>query len=273
LLNSKDQNLLDHLRQARTRQAHLEELFNFYERLFQAQFDFKVRLRGKKSSAHLGQKEIDLASLAEGTPQITFDELQIDQAPFFDLYQDIVDLFIRYADDPSPTKKVPQPDTIVRYAREIFDSRSPLVSSRQPAEWVRTASGFVLAPYLQTACEFIMPRIPQGAWHRGYCPVCGGPPSFAAFTTEGGFRTLLCSRCNGEWSFRRFGCPFCLERDQQTYYPGEEEKYRLYVCGVCNRYLKTLDGRESASDLCLPVEVLATVSMDIAAQEKGYRSY
>jgi len=273
LLSPNDQNLLDHLHKARIRHAPLEELFNFYERLFQAQFDFKARLRGKKASADLGQKEISLTALAEGTPQIAFDDLPIDQAPFVDLYQDIVDLFIRYADYPSPTKKIPQPDTIIRYAREIFDSRSPLVSSRRPAEWVRTASGFVLAAYLQTACEFIMPRIPQEAWHRGYCPVCGGAPSFAAFTTEGGFRTLLCSRCNGEWSFRRFGCPFCLERDQQTYYPGEEERYRLYVCGVCKRYLKTLDGRESASDLCLPVEVLATVSMDIAAQEKGYRSY
>ncbi len=272
-MSPNDQNLLDHLHKARIRHAHLEELFNFYERLFQAQFDFKARLRGKKAFTYLGQKEIHLASLAEGTPQITFDELNMEGAPFVDLYKNIVELLIRYAAYPPLGREAPQPDMTVSYAREVFDSRGPLVGPGQPAELPRTASAFVLAPYLQTACEFILPRIPQSAWHCGYCPVCGGVPSFGAFYGEGGSRTLLCSRCNGEWSFRRVGCPFCLESDQQTYYPGAEGAYRLYVCGVCNRYLKALDVRERDSDLCLPVECIVTVSMDIAAQEKGYKCY
>jgi len=273
LSTSHDQNILDHLRKAQTRHAHLAELFSFYEQLFHAQFDFKVHLRREDKPVYPGKKEINLTYLAEGTPQITFDELNIEGAPFVDLYKNIVELLIRNADYPAPAKKMPQPDMIVRYAREIFDSRGPLVGSSQPAELVRTASGFVLAPYLQTACEFILPRIPQSAWHCGYCPVCGGVPSFGAFHGEGGSRTLLCSRCNGEWTFRRVGCPFCLESDQQTYFPGAEGAYRLYVCGVCNRYLKALDVRERASDLCLPVECIVTVSMDIAAQEKGYKCY
>lgn len=273
MLSSYDQNILDHLHKVRIRHAHLEELFNFYERLFQTQFGFKDGLRGKKAFVSLGQKEINLTSLAEGTPQITFDELNMEGAPFVDLYKNIVELLIRYAAYPPLGRKAPQPDTIVRYAREVFDSRAPLVGSSPPAELLRTASALALAPYLQTACEFLLPRIPQSAWTCGYCPVCGGVPSFSAFQEEGGSRTLLCSRCNGEWSFRRVGCPFCLESDQQTYYPGAEGGYRLYVCGVCKRYLKTLVVRERASDLCLPVEGMVTVSMDIAAQEKGYKCY
>ena len=267
-----DQNILDHLRKAKTRHGHLGELFNFYEQLFHAQFAFKAQLRGEKGG-YPREKEINLTDLAEGIPQIAFDELNIEVASFVDLYKSIVELLNRDADHPHPAKREPQPDTIVRYAREIFDSRGPLVGSSQPAELARTASGFVLAPYLQAACECIMPRITQSLWHRGYCPVCGGVPSFAALHGEFGFRTLFCSRCNGEWSFRRVGCPFCLESDQQTYYPSEEGRYRLYFCKACNRYLKSLDMRESPSEICLPVEVLATVSMDIAAQEKGYRVY
>ena len=131
-------------------------------------------------------------------------------------------------------------------------------------------SGFVLAPYVQLACESIMPHIQQqDTWHRGYCPVCGGAPAFAAMHDEGRPRTLLCSRCNGEWNFRRFGCPFCLDRDHQTYYPSEEGNYRLNVCGSCQRYIKSIDMRGSAEMYCLPVEVLATVSMDIAAGRNG----
>lgn len=273
MFSSHDQNILDHLRKVKTIHAHLGKVSNFYEQLFHAQFAFKAHLRRGDKDGYPGKKEINPTYLAEGIPQIIFDELNTDVAPFFDLYKNIVELLIRYADYPHAGKEVPQPDTIVRYAREIFDSRGPLVGSSQPSELARTASGLALAPYLQAACEGIMPRITQSVWHRGYCPVCGGVPSFATLHAEFGSRTLLCSRCNGEWSFRRVGCPFCLESDQQTYYPSAEGEYRLYVCGVCNRYLKTLDVRERASDLCLPVECIVTVSMDIAAQEKGYKCY
>jgi formate dehydrogenase maturation protein FdhE len=273
MLSSQDQSVLDHLRKARTRHASLADLLNFYEQLFQAQFDFKALLRKEYKPEYLRAKGINHAHLAEGIPQITFDELHLEEAPFFNLYKSIVELLNLRADSPLAGKKWPMPEMVAGYAREIFDSRGPLVGSSAPAEWIRTASGFVLAPYLQTACEFIMPRITQSAWHRGYCPVCGGVPAFAALHPDFGSRTLLCSRCHGEWRFRRVGCPFCLESDQQTYYPGEEGRYRLYVCGACHRYLKTLDVRQEACDLCLPVECLVTVSMDISAQEKGYKCY
>ena len=273
MLSSRDQNILDYLRKAKTRQAHLGGLLNFYERLFHAQFAFKAHLRREEETRYWREKEINLIDLAEGTPQITFDDLNLGAAPFFDLYKKILELLNRFADSPPPNKELPTPEAIVRYAREVFDSRGPLVGSSQPDKWIRAASGFVLAPYLQAACESIMPRITQRAWHRGYCPVCGGVPTFAVFHQDFGSRTLLCSRCNGEWSFRRIGCPFCLESDQQTYYPSAEGEYRLYVCGACNRYLKTLDGRQRAYDLCLPVECIVTVSMDISAQEKGYKCF
>jgi FdhE protein len=137
----------------------------------------------------------------------------------------------------------------------------------------RTASGFILAPYLQLACDLILPRIPLNQWYREYCPICGGRPAFAALTSESGPRTLLCPRCYGEWGYGRIGCFFCKSTDSQTYYSGDEGRYRLYVCEVCNRYLKTVDVREWKMDLCLPVECLVTVSMDIAAQEKGFKFY
>lgn len=266
----QDQNILEHLYKARTAHPDLEALFHFYEQLFQVQFTFKARLKDDRHSGCLEDKKIDLARLASGIPQVSFDELQMEAAPFIDLYRDIAPLLIRHTGYLTPDSGEPQPETILTHAREIFNSRVPLVGAGQSADVIRTASGLVLAPYVQLACERIMPRITQDAWHRGHCPVCGGAPSFAVMHAEPGFRTLLCSRCNAEWRFRRMGCPFCLERDHQTYYPTEKGGYRLYVCEACHRYLKSLDMQESASERCLPVETLATISMDVAAQEKGW---
>ncbi len=93
----------------------------------------------------------------------------------------------------------------------------------------------------------------------------------AALHTESGARILLCPRCNGEWRYKRVGCPFCEGGEPQIYYASEDERYRLYLCDSCRRYLKTVDLEKTGSDICLPVECLLTVSMDLAAQEKGYR--
>ena len=209
-LSPQDQNILDHLYKAGTAHPDLEALFHFYEHLFQVQFAFKARLKDDRQpgSGYLENKEIDLASLASGIPQISFDELRMEVAPFIDLYRDIAPLLIQYTGSLPPDSDEPQPETILAQAREIFNSRVPLVGAGQSTDVIRTVSGLVLFPFVQLACERIMPRITQDAWHRGHCPVCGGAPSFAVIHAEPGFRTLLCSRCNAEWRFRRMGCPF-----------------------------------------------------------------
>jgi formate dehydrogenase maturation protein FdhE len=269
-ISPQDHNSLEHLRKARTAHRHLDALIRFYEQLFQLQFAFKARLKDDRHIGHFEGREIDPARLAAGYPQVSFDELRMEATPVMDLYRDIVPLLTRHMGFPVPDNGEPQQATILSHAREIFERKVPLVGSGQPADLIGAASGLVLAPYLQLACEYLLPRITQSAWHRGHCPVCGGGPSLAVVLADPGFRTLLCSRCNGEWLFRRMGCPFCLERDHQTYYPSEKEGYRLYVCEACHRYLKSVESTGSASERCLPVEALLTVSMDVAAREKGW---
>lgn len=272
MFNPQDQRILECLRKTKTNHPHLEELFQLYEQLFILQFTFKAGLRGRGEGFCPEGKEIDAVGLWEGIPQVTFDELGLGDGPALELYKSLEALLTRSAVPLPPGDIEPTPARIRGKAREIFAGRGPLLAgASQLDDRIKMISGFVLAPYLQLACEWIMPHIQQqDSWHRGYCPVCGGVPAFAAMHDDSSPRTLLCSRCNGEWSFRRFGCPFCLERDQQTYYPGEEGSYRLYVCGSCRRYIKSIDTRGSAEKHCLPVEVLATVSMDIAARNKGF---
>ncbi|MCX5909594.1 MAG: formate dehydrogenase accessory protein FdhE [Deltaproteobacteria bacterium] len=260
------------MRKAECTHRDLGELLKFYEKLCQAQFAFKAELEEYDNSGHL--KEINPTYLAEGSPQLTFDELKMGATPFMPLFRNLVDLLNKYTVFPPSCAAGPRPDTILEYAREIFASRGSLAISGQPADLFRTAAGFTLGPYLQRACESIMPRIEASLWHRGFCPVCGGWPCFAALNVEfDSPRTLLCSRCNGEWSYRRVGCPFCGGNHPQIYYPSEDGKYRLYVCDNCSRYLKTVDLRETGPDICLPAECIVTVSMDLAVQEKRDKAY
>ena len=269
-ISPQDQNTLEYLRKAKTTHRHLDALIRFYEQLFQLQFAFKARLKDDRYREHFEGRQIDPARLAAGFPQLGLDELRMEATPVMDLYRDIVPLLTRHMGFPGSDHGEPQEATILRRAQEIFERKVPLVGAGQPEDLIGVASGLVLAPYLQLACEYLMPRITQSAWHRGHCPVCGGGPSLAVVLADPGFRTLFCSRCNGEWLFRRMGCPFCLDRDRQTYYPSEKEGYRLYVCEACHRYLKSLESTGAASERCLPAEALLTVSMDVAAREKGW---
>jgi len=266
--SQRDQKILSDLGKARVSHRDLKELLDFYEGLFRAQFAFKSRL---KASGKAG--EVNPTRLANGLPQITFEELNMPATSFLDLYRTVIRLLIPYAGSIDGVETEPSPEQIIEWAREVFLSGGPLVISGATGNGARTAAGFVLAPYLQLACDLILPRIPLDSWHRGYCPICAGMPAFAALTSESGPRTLLCPRCHGEWSYGRIGCPFCKSTDSQTYYSGEGGRYRLYVCEVCHRYLKTVDARERSMDLCLPVECLVTVPMDIAAREKGFKPY
>ncbi len=127
-----------------------------------------------------------------------------------------------------------------------------------------------LRPFLRAQAEALAPEFNDDEWYRGYCPVCGGEPDFAALEKESGARRLLCSRCDTEWHYRRIGCPFCGEEADVAYYPSDDNVYRLYVCDACRGYLKTVDQRQLAEPRPLPVERILTIPMDIAAQDAGY---
>lgn len=69
-------------------------------------------------------------------------------------------------------------------------------------------------------------------------------------------------------------CPFCNEDapGKLGYFPSADGAYRLYTCGNCKHYLKTIDLRELARAVNLPAERVLTIGMDTAAQSAGYPS-
>jgi len=110
-------------------------------------------------------------------------------------------------------------------------------------------------------------------WGKGYCPVCGNPPAISILRGEGE-RFFFCSFCDHEWHSQRIYCPFCENKDQKTlhYFFSEEEEYRVNVCDKCKRYIKTIDTREIERPVYPFLEQIATLHLDMLAQNQGLQS-
>ncbi len=110
-------------------------------------------------------------------------------------------------------------------------------------------------------------------WEKGYCPVCGCPPAISILRGEGE-RFLFCSFCDHKWHSQRIYCPFCENKDQKTlhYFFSEEEEYRVNVCDKCKRYIKTVDTREIKRSVYPFLEQVATLHLDMLAQNQGLQS-
>lgn len=130
-----------------------------------------------------------------------------------------------------------------------------------------------LRPSMERLREAAANRLPGEAWTRGYCPLCGAGPGMACLD-QAGKRRLHCSLCGTEWFYRRIGCPFCGNEDQERlgYFTADgEEGVRVALCEVCRRYLKTVDRRILESPAPLDLEHLATLHLDLSAADRGYR--
>ena len=172
----QDQVILSDLGKARRIYPGFTDLLDFYEKLYLTQFAFKSRLRAAGKVECWINKEVNPKGLTDGYPQVGFEELEIQTAPFLDLYREIRQLLIPYVGSGEELFAEPPPERIVGWAQEIFLDRGPLVASGETGDRNRTTAGFVLAPYLQLACDLLLPRIALNMWYREYCPICGGRP-------------------------------------------------------------------------------------------------
>jgi hypothetical protein len=129
-----------------------------------------------------------------------------------------------------------------------------------------------MRPFLTRAGDAVMARSDLAAWNRGTCPLCGGEPDLAVITAAAD-RLLICGRCAARWRFDQITCPFCLNGDRSriTSFASRDGQYRLYACGVCERYLKAYDARRASRPVMPAVDSVATLPLDAAAIQKGFR--
>ncbi len=130
-----------------------------------------------------------------------------------------------------------------------------------------------LRPSLEILAEKYGEAVKSSGWNEGYCPVCGREPKISQLKNEEGEKYLFCGQCGIEWRYPRLKCPFCENDDQQTlafFTVEDEEQYRVDVCNVCNRYIKTIDFRKINETPNMDVEDIATLHLDILANDEGY---
>ncbi len=110
------------------------------------------------------------------------------------------------------------------------------------------------------------------------CPACGGVPQLAYFVETGealltGPRTLVCSRCSGEWVLPRMTCAVCGETaTSRLPILSAVEQFphlRVDACETCRRYLITVDLRKDPA--AVPeVDEIAAIPLDLSAKERGF---
>lgn len=269
MVADRTRSMLEALEEAEIRHPDLSAYYEFHRALLKVLGQAKEQMSGTVEVA--GEKALQ-ARLLQGLPVLSFDRLPVEAEPFAHLVSTVTQLLMDYDPELVGQAVLDGPAECLALARQRFAGGQ---AGREQAEitLAQVSVDLALKPYLEWAAEQVLPHVNQECWKRGYCPVCGGTPDFAALGEETGARHLLCSRCDSLWPYQRLGCPFCGTTDHAKvfYYAGEDNMYRLYVCEACRRYLKTIDLREVAREILLSAERVTTVTMDAAARQKGYR--
>src|SRR6185503_3768310 len=143
-------------------------------------------------------------------------------------------------------------------------------------------AGQAVAPLLRAYAEHLLPFIeraddgsPDGAsWQRGYCPLCGAWPLLAELRGVELAQYLRCSACGSAWRARRISCPYCGTDDFRSLHSLQidgEQRFRISVCDHCTGYLKVGNAFDPPPAELVALDDLASVHLDVAAIERGYR--
>jgi len=215
-------------------------------------------------------------------PMLQFKDIPVDWTDFRLMIRQTADILKRFE-----TLESPEYDRIQALARDgqieavvssWYDAAmAPARRKTDPRTHERELLDQVLLlamrPFLARCAEALLPKLEIGEWGQPNCPLCGGEPEFA-YINPAAERLLICGRCTGQWRFDPITCPYCENNDRSriTSFTSRDQRYRIYACDVCHRYLKAFDGRDGSRPALLAVDSIATLPLDAAAIQRGYQS-
>ncbi len=266
------------LRQLKEDQPELASAIDLQIQLLQVQR--RVQSRVPLPSINLDAAQLDKV-LAAGTPHLAFEHVPIDWSDLRFLVRSIADAMRTHeaieADDYRRVEALSNDSEQLRGAiRNWFEASRPVpAGGHEPSAEVAGLEPLLLQamrPFLSKCADEIMARTVFKGWPHGNCPLCGGEPDFSVITPAAE-RLLLCSRCTTRWRFHQLSCPWCLNQDRSriTSFATRDGMYRLNGCDVCQRYIKAYDGRHASRQVMPVVDAIATLPLDAAAVQRGYR--
>lgn len=148
-----------------------------------------------------------------------------------------------------------------------------LASDADPEAFQAVAALFPV-PFLHACNRRWAHSIPQG-WVEGYCPVCGAWPAVAEVRGIDRSRFFRCGRCAGEWQVNCLVCAYCGMTDHEqllSLIPEQSGNTRVIeACKRCLGYVKTFTILQASPAARVMLDDLASVDLDIAAVEHGYK--
>ena len=273
---------LTELRQLRTRQPELADAVDLHIALLELQ---------RRVQARLPMPWIEVApewlkqQHAAGLPLLRFEDIPLDWTDFRLIFRQTADVLRRFdaldaADYQAIQAMSRDGHALEPLAVRWFNATAAPERLKKPRALQTTASpgaleqvlALAMRPFLERCADVVQQRADFTTWTHPHCPLCGGEPEFAVLTSTGG-RMMICGRCTGRWRFDETTCPFCKNDDRSLLpsFTSRDGLYRLYACDVCRRYVKAYDTRKGTRPVMLAVDSVATLPLDAAAIQRGYK--
>jgi len=247
------------------------EILNFYARLaFHQQHIFQS----------LGKKGVGALSGADHAPDRSGATEPAGSWPLeMDLVFPLFAAFVRFLGEISPAAMRDRISSLAASsATQQVDLLTRFWSGGLREESSDTfAECFISLAFLQPYAEWLAQSghgVP-GTESHAVCPVCSSEPVCAVLRDQdhGARRSLVCSLCMNEWTYRRSLCPACGEHRFESLPVFAADKIRhvrVDACETCHHYFKTVDMTKDG--LAVPVvDELAAVSLDLWAAGNGYK--
>ena len=215
------------------------------------------------------------AQQASGQPAVRFADIPLDWSDFRLSMRQTADILYRYGvldrDEHERVLTLARDNDLADLVHRWYDTPSAVPTPGGSTPNLGHVLALAIRPFLSRSADALAQSADFSGWQFGHCPYCGWEPEFATITPAGE-RRLICGRCNAQWAFGAFTCPFCGndDRSRVTSLETPDRRYRVYACDVCRRYLKAHDGRHAPRPVLPAVDTIATLLLDAVAVQRGY---
>ena len=147
-------------------------------------------------------------------------------------------------------------------------------AAHRPREPVAAVLSLAAYPWLQQCAASVGGRV-TAEHTEAWCPICAAWATLAEARGLEGARRLRCGRCGADWGTEWLRCPFCgtdAHTRLQALVGGEATASpRADGCSVCGAWVKTITTLRPSDVETVRLLDLATVHLDIAALERGWK--
>jgi FdhE protein len=141
------------------------------------------------------------------------------------------------------------------------------------AEALQAIATLLALPFLHACRRQWAASLPT--WTGGWCPICGAWPVFAEVRGVERRRFNRCGRCGGEWHAQLLQCAYCSTTQHEQLVALIPEKAgatgAVDACRRCCGYLKVFTRLQGCAPTSVMTTDLASVDLDVAALDAGYK--